>query len=372
MPIKPIKVLELCCSPNKGGLELYYADICNALHIEFDVVQVVGQGSQVASLLKQKPIVSIKKTARYLPLFAALKLAKVIDEHSIDIVHLHWNHDLTLAVFAKVFSKTKPKIMLTRHMKFPSRKGSFFHRFLYKNIDHIMAITQTMAADLKRFIPHDVQPAISVNYLGVSPVKQADSQVIQQRRAQYDADGSHFLIALVGRIDYDKGHEFLLASLKIAKDKGLPFKALIVGHPMQKHYLESLKQKVADAGLEQHMIFTGFVDKPRELMQACDVLILPTIEETFGLVLIEAMSVGVPVIGSNRGGVPEIISHQETGLLFESTNAQSLFDALNALYQSPEIAKKYADKALEVVQDKFSADKHKQNLVATLKRLADD
>ncbi|MDQ7005528.1 MAG: glycosyltransferase family 4 protein [Ghiorsea sp.] len=366
-----LKVMELCCSPNKGGLELYYADICNTLHDECDVLQVVGQGSQIAPLLKQKPVISIKKTARYLPLFAALKLANVIDKHGIEIIHLHWNHDLTLVVLAKIFSKNKPKIMLTRHMQFPSRKDSVFHRFLYKNIDHIMAITQTMAKDLKRFIPEDVQPTISVNYLGVSPAKQADKQVIQQRRTQYDADGSHFLIALVGRIDYDKGHEFLLAALKIAKDKGLPFKALIVGHPMQESYLERLKQKVVDAGLEQQMVFTGFVDNPKELMQACDVLILPTIEETFGLVLIEAMSVGIPVIGSNRGGVPEIISHQKTGLLFESTDAQSLFDALNVLYQSPETALRYADKGLDVVQDKFDKQEHLNRLLQTLREVVD-
>ena len=367
---KQLKVMELCCSPNKGGLELYYADICNALKGKVQVLAVISHDSKLKKLIHAEQEEIIKK-AHYLPLIAAKKLANLIDKQRIDVIHMHWGKDLTLAVLAKIFSKTKPKMMLTRHMQFPSRKDSVFHRFLYKHIDHIMAITQTMAADLKRFIPEDVQPIISVNYLGVSPAKQADKQVIQQRRMQYDAGGSHFLIALVGRIDYAKGHEFLLDALKIAKDKGLPFKALIVGHPMQESYLESLKQKVVDAGLEQHMIFTGFVDKPRELMQACDVLILPTIEETFGLVLIEAMSVGVPVIGSNRGGVPEIISHQETGLLFESTNAQSLFDALYALYQSPETAKSYADKALAVVQDKFNADKHVQRLVQTLKEVAD-
>ncbi len=367
---KQLKVMELCCSPNKGGLELYVADICNRLSSELDVVAVLSPDSQLQTRI-DVPMLTLAKVVHYFPFFAALKLANMIDKQQVQVLHIHWAKDLTVAVLAKLLSKQKPKLVMTRHMKFPAMKDGVLHRFLYKHIDRIIAITQTMADDLQRFISEDIQPDISVNYLGVERVDKQGEMLVRQVREQYNTGGNSFLIALVGRIDYDKGHEFLLAALKIAKDKGLPFKALIVGHPMQESYLNSLKQKVAEAGLEQHMIFTGFVDNPSALMQACDVLILPTIEETFGLVLIEAMSVGVPVIGSNRGGVPEIISHQETGLLFESTNAHSLFNALNTLYQSPETAKTYANKALEVVQDKFNADKHVQRLVQTLKEVAD-
>ena len=357
-------------SPHQGGLELYVADISKRLSSVMDVCCVVGKDSKIAPLMQALDVITLSKFSHYMPFLAAKKLARLIDEREIDVVHVHWNHDLTLAVLAKLFSHRKPKLILTRHMKFPSRKDSFFHRFLYRNIDHIMAITQTMADDLKRFIPDDVRPDISVNYLGIEPLPDADVALIQQRRKAYDPEENHFLIALVGRIAFEKGHEFLLEALKIAKVKGLPFKALVVGHPMQESYSNSLKQKVKDAGLQEHMIFTGFVDEPRCVMQACDVLVLPTIEETFGLVLIEAMSVGVPVIGSNRGGVPEIISHKETGLLFESCDSQSLFDALYQLYSKPEVAKQYVEAAKASVDTRFHMDRHMQQLLACLEGVA--
>ena len=357
-------------SPHQGGLELYVADISKRLASEVEVCCVVGTNSSIAPLMRSLDVITLTKLSHYMPLLAAKKLAGLIDEREIDVVHIHWNHDLTLAVLAKLLSKRKPKLVVTRHMKFPARKDSLFHRFLYRNIDHIMAITQTMAHDLTRFIPDDVRPDISVNYLGIEPLPDTDAELIQQRRKAYDPENNQFLIALVGRIAFEKGHEFLLEALKVVKAKRLPFKALVVGHPMQESYLEKLQQKVKDAGLQEHMIFTGFVDEPRCVMQACDVLVLPTIEETFGLVLIEAMSVGVPVIGSNRGGVPEIISHKETGLLFESCNSQSLFDALYQIYSKPEVARQYAAKAKASVYTKFHMDRHMQQLLACLKEVA--
>jgi len=363
------KVLELCLSPNKGGLELYFADICNALSEKLPVLAVVSPDSQLQSLIKVEQLI-LNKKAHYFPLISAKKLANIIDTHGIDVMHLHWNKDLTCAVLAKLFSKRKPKLVMTRHMQFPAMKDGLLHRFLYQHVDHIMAITQTMADDLKRFIPEDVRPDISVNYLGIDSAAPCLDNEVSRTRALYDAENNHFLIALVGRIAYEKGHEFLLEALTIAKSKGLPFKVLVVGHPMQESYLQQLKEKVKAAGLQDDMLFLGFVETPRALMQACDVLVLATIEETFGLVLIEAMSVGVPVIGSNRGGVPEIIRHEQTGLLFESGDSQSLFAALYRLYAEPKLAKAYAAQAKAVVTETFNKDKHVVRLVSCLQEVA--
>ena len=362
-----MKLLELCCSPSKGGLELYFANISNELQSHFDLVNVVAVDSAVCNLLEEnRPVLTIHKKVHYFPLLSAIKLSKLIDEYGVDVLHLHWNKDLTVAVFAKLFSQRKPKIVLTRHMQFPSKKDGMLHRFLYKNINHIIAVTNTMAHDLTRFIPEEVRPEISVNYLGIDTIEHASAEVIAEKRATYDPMQQLFLIGLFGRIDPYKGHDLFIDALIQAKVENKPFKGLIVGHPMDESYLDALKQRVLDNQLEEYVVFTGFVDNPRALMQACDTVILATVEETFGLVLIEAMSVGVPVIGSNRGGVPEIIDHQKTGLLFESEDSGALYQALDSMYQNPEQAKLFASHALETVSSKFSGKGHLDRLVSQL------
>jgi len=285
---------------------------------------------------------------------------------------MHWNKDLALAVFAKLLSNKRPKLVLMRHMQFPAKKDGLLHRFLYRNIDHIIAITNTMADDFRRFVPKDVLPRLSVNYLGVQPIHPAPVDKVAAQRSTYDPEQSSYLIGLFGRIDPHKGHGLLLDALLIAKKESLPFKALIVGHAMQDDYLKQLKIRVQAEGLEDYVVFTGFVKGPRQLMQACDVVVLATVEETFGLVLIEAMSVGVPVIGSNRGGVPEIIEHEKTGLLFESTDSKSLYEALLRLYHNSEIAAVYAKEALATVGKKFDADQHLKRMVSCLKAEVSD
>ncbi len=365
-----LRVMELCCSPHKGGLELYFADICNQLASSFDVLAVVSPSSPLASRIAV-PKQTLAKWSHYTPLISAWRLAKQLDKHGTQVLHIHWGRDLTVAVLAKLLSKTKPKLVMTRHMKFPAMKNNILHRFLYRHVDMMMAITQTMANDLHRFIPEDVRPEIRVNYLGVRPIEN-QAEAAAQLRLQYNPENKHFVIGLFGRIDYDKGHEFLLDAMRMAKAKGLPFRALIVGHPMQESYLEALKQKVRDAGLAQDMLFLGFVENPLALMQACDVVVLATIEETFGLVLIEAMSVGTPVIGSNRGGVPEIIEDKQTGLLFESCDSESLFQALVYMYEHPKQAAHFASRAQAKVKQTFDATDHVRRLVAALEEVAHD
>ena len=368
---KQIKLLELCSSPGKGGLELYFSGICNRLSHHFDMLAVIAKKNQIETKIDNSiNLVKFGSRPHYFPIILAFKLAKLIDQQGVQIIHMHWNKDLTLAVIAKLLSASKPKIVLMRHMQFPSRKDGLLHRFLYKNVDHIIAITNTMENDFRRFVPSDVIPEVSVNYLGVEPIEREEQHVVQQRRKEYDPEGNLFLIGLVGRIDPYKGQDLLLDAMILAKEKKLPFKSLIVGHAMKDEYLEALKQRVTDSGLEEHIEFTGFVNSPRTLMQACDTIVLTTIEETFGLVLIEAMSVGVPVIGSDRGGVPEIIDHQRTGLLFKSGDSAELFNALSFLYQNQDKAKDYGKEAFVVVQEKFSAEKHLNRMIECLEGVA--
>ena len=362
-------ILQLCTSPDKGGLELYFADLSNQLTKNFNLYCGLGMHSKLTTYLDPIiPTFLIHKTFHYLPLLAAWKLSKIIDKKKIEVIHLHWNKDLPLAIFSKLFSKQKLKVILTRHMQFPAKKDSFYHRFIYKNLDSIIAITKTMQNDLKRFIPLSVQPYISTIYLGVDSIETLKDETRDLARKPY-AEKNEFLIGLFGRISPYKGQRFLIEALNMAKTHNLPFKAIIVGHAMNENYLQELKKEVNLLSLENHIIFTGFVTNPKELMQACDVVVLTTVEETFGLVLIEAMSVGIPVIGSNRGGVPEIIEDQYNGLLFESQNSDDLFYKLKELYDDPEKHLHFGENAKKSALNKFSKQKHIEQLVQFYKSL---
>ena len=92
---------------------------------------------------------------------------------------------------------------------------------------------------------------------------------------------------------------------------------------MDNKYLDKLNNMIDEFELQKQISITSFIESPMELMPLLDLVILPTYEETFGVVVAESMLMGTPVIGSNAGGVPEIIEDKINGLLFECSNRVS-------------------------------------------------
>ena len=88
-------------------------------------------------------------------------------------------------------------------------------------------------------------------------------------------------------------------------------------------------------------------------MRCFDVFVLATPAETFGLVIIEAMAAGVPVVAVNGGGIPEIITDRLNGLLFKSPNHLELANLINELSKNKSLALKIAESAVKTVRNKF-------------------
>ena len=178
-----------------------------------------------------------------------------------------------------------------------------------------------------------------------------------------------FTVGLFGRISEFKGQHLLIEAVKLLKEQGVIINAFIIGEAFEKNYYKYLKDKTKKLGLEELIRFMDFYDNPHELMACFDCIALTTQKETFGLVLIEAMQVGVAVIGSNAGGVPEIIDHKETGLLFEPLNPVSLAEAIQQLVNDVNLRNKIARAGKEKAMTKFNREIQFQQFYDTIRTL---
>ncbi|MEA2092237.1 MAG: glycosyltransferase family 4 protein, partial [Campylobacterota bacterium] len=167
------------------------------------------------------------------------------------------------------------------------------------------------------------------------------------------------------------GQHLLIKAVNVLVEKGLNVNAYFVGSAMQESYLEMLKQDVKDRGLEKNIHFLGFMKNPHHFFQACDSIVMASKRETFGLVVIEAMQVQTAVIGSNSGGVVEIIDDEETGLLFEVQNYKSLAHKTEMLINSPELTLRIAKAGQEKCEEKFSNELQFEKLSLILKDLSE-
>ena len=356
-----MNILELCLSPGLGGLELYVFRSARALAANHNVIAVLNTEGKLNTYFREHPGINaehLKRPSKLLPLITARKLAAVIDHEQIDVIHMHWGNDLALAALAKRLSRKKPALAYTRQMKITRNKTDFYHRFMYNQMDLMLTITKQLENEGKRFIPTR-REHIATLYYGVdAPEVLVQPEYIQQQRNELGFSNDDFLVGLLGRLEPFKGQHLLIEALSMAITDGLNPKALIVGHEMNPGYRHELQQLARRMNADSNIVFMDFVPEPQKLMQLCDCITLTSEEETFGLVLPEAMRCGIAVIGSNRGGVPEIITHEKTGLLFDSGDPASLYRQIKSLYTDPGARRRLAAAGKAEADARFNTEKH--------------
>lgn len=348
-------------SPGLGGLELYAFRSSLALSAHHEVTSVITAHGKLAERYRNHPTLKthyLNYRRSYLPLINAWKLAKLIDHKQIDVIHIHWGKDLALAALAKSLSNKKPALIYTRQMQITRSKDDLYHRFLYSQMNRMLTITKALETDARKLI-NQFANRITTLYYGVAlPAHNLVTDEIKQKRAQLNFGSNDFIVGLFGRLEDGKGQHLLLKAIAEAKQKNIPIKALIVGHEMAPGYSNTLKQLAEALKIANQIQFSDFVSEPQSLMQICDCVALTSYEETFGLVLPEAMRAGIAVIGSNAGGVPEIIDHEKTGLLFEPRNVASLCQQICRLYSNPQFKHEIALAGKNKADTIFNQDDH--------------
>ena len=353
-----MNILVLCTSPGLGGLELYAEREWRYLQATGHVCQFAISPNSRLSKRVDGSCLFVARKSRIFPLVSAIKLARYIDAHQIDVLHMHWGKDLSLASLAKRFSRRQPRLVYSRHMAITRPKKDFFHRFLYSQVDQVLVISQQMRQQARTYFPLR-EDQITLLYLGVpGAVAPASCETLLPSAIQK----THFRIGMLGRIEHGKGQHVLVAAMKRLNQQGLDVSATIIGQVMDEAYSNKLQADVRASGLEARIAFIGFIDKPMQAMPCFDVVLLLTYCETFGLVLAEAMRMGVAVIGTDAGGVPDIIEHEQSGLLIQSGNDGALAQALERLYTDVDFKHRLAANGKVRADRLFDEDEHFKKL----------
>ena len=348
------RLMELCLSPDLGGLELYMVRAAKALDDTFDVLSVINPLGKLEQYYTDSGYryETVEKKGKFSLFGAARKLAAVIDREKIEIIHLHWTNDIPVAVLAKMLSKQKPKLVQTRNMTMTRFKNDPYHKLLYGHIDMMLPVTHQVAEQLHRFIPETVRPRIEVLYMGSDRVERLGDDGIAALRSELGMSGK-FAVGMVGRINEQKGQHLLIEAL--AAMDGSDIHAYFVGHEMKQGYIAALEARANALGVGERVHFLGFMKNPHHFFQVCDAIVLASRRETFGLVLIEAMQVGTAVIGSDSGGVLEIIDDGETGLLFANGESASLAKAIMRCRTDERLRHVLAEAGMRKAQTAFSS-----------------
>jgi glycosyltransferase involved in cell wall biosynthesis len=177
----------------------------------------------------------------------------------------------------------------------------------------------------------------------------------------------------VGRINPRKGHEVAISAAAKLKRQNIPVHLRIAGDafPGYEGHLERLRQLAKDEGMEESCEFLGFVeDISREFSQA-DVVLVPSLVESFGTVVAEALASGTPTVASRIPGIDEIIHDGVTGLLFSPGDSQDLAAKILMLIQGVADGTGMALAAKNEVFVRFSAEKYREELCKVARQVSE-
>jgi len=175
--------------------------------------------------------------------------------------------------------------------------------------------------------------------------------------SEHSTTGPAIKILYTGRLEYRKGTDVLLAAIPLVLQQNPDILFELIGNDPGNSYQNRFKADNPDA-LLQKVIFSGKVDHEAlsQAYRACGIFVAPSRYESFGLIFIEAMSYGKPVIGCNVGGVSEIITNNHNGLFAETGDAQSLADKIIQLVNNDGLRKQMGLNARKTVEDKFTGE----------------
>lgn len=287
------------------------------------------------------------------------ELKRLDDEYGFDVIHLHnrffIDYDMS-ALYARF--KKKPFVM-TIHNPRPagiSRSIDFFGQSYDRLIgkwpfvmaDRIISVSEWSRDDIgmygidkEKIIPiHNGIDASEFNCSGGRDV-----------REKYGIGDSPMLL-YVGRMVAQKGLSYLVDAMPGILKRHPDVKLLMIG---KGNVLDDIRARVSALGIEKSVIFPGFVpeDMLKEAYCTCDIFVLPSIVEPFGMVLVEAMACKKPVVAASVGGVPEIVDDGKSGWLVPPRDPVAIAEKVNAMLDDKCMMRHMGDRGREIVEQKF-------------------
>ncbi|MBI2870235.1 MAG: glycosyltransferase family 4 protein [Candidatus Omnitrophica bacterium] len=357
--ISKIRILILTTHLNIGGITSHLADLVSGLVKRGHQVTVGSSGGelspQIAEAGAQVLPLGIRTKSELSPrLWKAIPaLIRWIRAHEIQVVHAHTR--VTQVAAECVFRAADIPNIATCHGLYKRRLGRrLFPCWGVKSIAISDIVRRHLIDD---FCVPESRVVLVRNGLNVGRfLKVASPEEKMRIRRSYGLASDSIVFGIVARVAQVKGHEFFLRSLAALKEKypDRRVQGLIVGDG---DYKDRVVRVAHGLGLDRKVCFVPAVRDPTEPLSVIDVFVFPVIwQEGFGLSVLEAMAVGLPVIASRIGAIDTIVEDRISGFLTPVQDVGEISRYMELLSRDRSLARKMGEMGRKIVEEKFSVD----------------
>ena len=325
-----IRVLWLIKGLERGGAEnLLYLMVQAAdrerFHYETAYLQRASH-ALVADLEGEGMAVHCLEMASELRLGWVLRLRRLLQERHYDVVHVHSPY---VAAFARAMVRSlpprrRPKLVTTEHNIWPNYALAtrVANAVTYRVDDAHIAVSRAVLESIPRILRSDTE--VVVHGIRLEDIRE-QRQHRETVRKELNIREDEVLIGAVANYRREKGYHDLLTAARQVVDSGAPVKFVAIGGGALEAEIRGFRDRLE---LQGHVHLLGYRDDALRLLSGCDVFALASLQEGFPIAVMEALAMGIPVVATSVGGVPDAITDRVEGLMVPPARPDLLADAL--------------------------------------------
>jgi D-inositol-3-phosphate glycosyltransferase len=301
------------------------------------------------------PLRGIRVPSELSALWKARHLCRLIEMDKTRVMIMHQSRDLLVCSMAGRYAGSKLKLIYSQNMHLGNKRDPI-HAFQYRRLDAFVAPLPILAEQAKKqtvvpterihIIPHGIE---------LDQFTSRENRTESRRKLSLPQDVP--ILGIIGRLDPKKGQLTGVKALARLRASGHNCHLLIVGNSTLNEgdaYAAAVRNTVKESGLTDYVHFRPHQEQPQVAYGAMDIFALTSQSETYGLVTIEAMASGLPVIGTDSGGTIDIIDHEKTGLRVPFEDDAALASAVARLIDDPIYAARLAAQGKQDALAKYS------------------
>lgn len=284
----------------------------------------------------------------------ASKMAEIIDQEKLDILHVHYAIPHAIcAILARDMAEHKVKVVTTLHGTDITVLGidDAFKKMIKYGIeqsDAVTSVSNSLRRQTEEMIETDYPISVIYNFVNESEYYPFQAPVLKE---QYNIKDEEQVIIHISNFRKVKRLPDVIDTFYRVRQE-IPSKLLLVGDGPE---YSATKKLVRELKLDSDVLFLGKQNNINELLAISDLTLLLSEKESFGLVLLEAMACGVPGIGTNIGGIPEVITHGETGYLVDRGDTKQAAEYALEILTDSEYQQVLRERVIHIVKQKFQS-----------------
>jgi D-inositol-3-phosphate glycosyltransferase len=345
-----------CLSESWGGLEINTIKFAGWMRERgWPVTLLVPPGTPLQEQARRAglPHVAVGYWRRTLAFLAARRVAKHLRRHNIKLLIVTQNKGLGFSSLVKLFMSRRLRLVYQQHMQIGRPKKDWFHTRRFGLLDAWLSPLPGLVRQVGDFTHYDTS-RVHLVPIGLDVQRFQEPRISKAAaRQQLQLPATSPLLGLLGRFDDGKGQDFVIDVLHELRSRHQqPVELVLMGEPTHNEgdaYWLALREQVQRLGLEQQVHFRPYSEQVEVFYQAIDVFVLASTSETYGMVTLEAMAAGRPVVASRTGGTPELVDHGRTGLLYPLRDVEACARQVLCCLEQPACSQELGQRAQQHV-----------------------